>query len=242
MIVGHLLNSQMLFVCFSNQTFQEVESHSTHVTYITLIWNRFLFALVTQSTILSSVQIFGANCYLALGNHLNVPMVGVVTSPMWPWANDMVANPDNPAYIPHAFSGISGKMNFWQRLKNTWTLLRSKWQFNHYGAYQDEKIKKYFGPDAPSLSDLERNLSLILTNSHYSLHGVRPFTTAVVEVGGLHVKEDATPLPYVSYQWRKYSSFLIEKSVIMFNIFHRTFRSGWTIVKTVSSSYHSVPC
>lgn len=141
---------------------------------------------------------FGANCYLALGNHLNVPMVGLVTSPMWPWWNDAIGNPDNSAYIPHAFSGISGKMDFWQRLTNTWTLLRSKWQFKRYSADQDEKIKKYFGPDTRDLTDVERNLSLILVNSHYSLHGVRPFTTAVVEVGGLHVKEDTTSLPTVS--------------------------------------------
>lgn len=75
-----------------------------------------------------------------------------------------------------------------------------KWQFNHYSAYQNDMIKKYIGPDAPSLEDAKKDVSLILVNSHYSLHGVRPFTTGVIEVAGLHVTPNATRLPNVSYR------------------------------------------
>lgn len=147
------------------------------------------------------VNILGASCYLALGQHLKVPVATTVASVLWPWANDMVANPDNPAYIPGVFSGLSGRMNFWQRMGNALQLMSDKWQFDYYSAYQDEKIKKYIGPHALSLREAERNVSLILTNSHYSLNGVRPYTAAVVEVGGLHIPENVEELPKDLEKW-----------------------------------------
>ncbi|XP_046467806.1 UDP-glucosyltransferase 2-like [Neodiprion pinetum] len=134
-------------------------------------------------------EIFGANCYLAIGQHLKVPVVGVVAAAMLPWANEIVANPDNTAYIPNSFSDFDEKMNFWQRTQNTLSNIWSKWQFNRISEGQNEAIKKYIGPHAPTVREAEKNVSLILTNSHYSLNGVRPFTTAVVEVGGVHIDE-----------------------------------------------------
>ncbi|XP_046736269.1 UDP-glycosyltransferase UGT5-like [Diprion similis] len=147
------------------------------------------------------IETFGAVCYLALGQHLRVPVVAVVTSPIWPWVNDMVANPEDPAYIPHVFSGLSGQLNFWQRLQNTLTLWKAKLSYTRYTAYQNDKIKKHFGPQAPSLDEVRRDVSLVLVNSHYSLNGIRPFTPAVVEVGGLHIRENGTPLQKDLKKW-----------------------------------------
>ncbi|XP_046736277.1 UDP-glucosyltransferase 2-like [Diprion similis] len=134
-------------------------------------------------------EIFGANCYLAIGQHLKVPVVGIVTAAMLPWANDIVANPDNTAYIPNSFLDFHEKMNFWQRTQNTLFNIFTKWEFNRVSEGQNEAIKKYIGPHAPTVREAERNVSLILVNSHYSVNGVRPFTTAVVEVGGIHIDE-----------------------------------------------------
>ncbi|XP_046736272.1 UDP-glycosyltransferase UGT5-like [Diprion similis] len=146
-------------------------------------------------------EIFGASCYLALGQHFNVPIVGLSSSVLLPWANDIVANPDNPAYVPNVFSDNNGRMNFFQRVQNALSLWIAKWEFNSYSAYQDDKIQKYLGPNAISLREAERNVSLILANSHYSLHGIRPYTTAVVEVGGLHIPQEVDALPKDLQKW-----------------------------------------
>ncbi|XP_046736273.1 UDP-glucosyltransferase 2-like [Diprion similis] len=147
------------------------------------------------------VELFGANCYAALGQHFKVPVVAVVTSAIWPWVNDAVANPDNPAYVPHTLSGLDVHMNFWQRFQNALTLLKAKFEFQYYSDKQNEQIKKYIGIHAPNLDEATRNVSLLLVNSHYTLNGVRPFTMAAVEVGGLHIAETPDPLPNDVQQW-----------------------------------------
>lgn len=151
-----------------------------------------------QTTFIEFLQVLGSHCYLAMGQHLKVPVVGVVTSAMWPWVNDIVANPDDPAFIPHVFFEADGKMNFLQRLENTITLFYEKSMFNYFSAGQDKAIRKYIGDHVSGVRDAERNVSLILVNSHFTVHGVRPFTTAVVEVGGLHIPPNSEPLPSVS--------------------------------------------
>jgi glucuronosyltransferase len=61
----------------------------------------------------------------------------------------------------------------------------------------DKLYKKYFGQDIPPLSELKKRTSLILVNSHFSLHGPRPTVPGFVEVGGLHIQSGGN-LPEVS--------------------------------------------
>ncbi|XP_046740909.1 UDP-glucosyltransferase 2-like [Diprion similis] len=146
-------------------------------------------------------EVLAAHCFLALGQHFKVPVVAIVTSPMWPWSSDFVANPDNPAYVPGVFSNLMAPMNFWERMTNTLDLISKKMQFYYYTRDQDEIIRKHLGPHALGVREAERNVSLILVNSHYSLNGVRPFTTAVVEVGGIHIPKEIDPLPHDLQEW-----------------------------------------
>lgn len=52
-------------------------------------------------------------------------------------------------------------------------------------------------PGCPPLDDIERDISLVFTNSHPVFHYQRPMTPEMVEIGGIHCKE-AKPLPTVS--------------------------------------------
>lgn len=63
----------------------------------------------------------------------------------------------------------------------------------------DAMLREFFGNnDMPYLGELAKSTSLMLVNTHYSLNGVRPNTPAVIEVGGLHIK-DLKPLDKVIY-------------------------------------------
>lgn len=110
----------------------------------------------------------------------------------------MVANPDEPTYIPNTFSNFMGNMNFWQRFENTFGIWKDKFVFSYYSAYQDDKIKKYIGPHTPNLREVEKNVSLLLVNTHFTIHGPRPLITTVVEIGGMHIPEKIDALPEVS--------------------------------------------
>lgn len=147
------------------------------------------------------IEIFGASCFAVFGNILNVPVIGVSSSALYPWANPFIANPENLAFVPNNLLDYVKQMNFWQRTFNTLNTLFNKMYFNYFTQHQDELIKKYVGPNMPSVRELERNISMILVNSHFSLNGVRPMTPALIEVGGLHVQEDDTKLSPELKKW-----------------------------------------
>lgn len=53
----------------------------------------------------------------------------------------------------------------------------------------DAILRRKFGEDVPSVTELSKNLSIMLVNTHYSLNGPRPISPSVIEIGGAHIKE-----------------------------------------------------
>lgn len=49
-------------------------------------------------------------------------------------------------------------------------------------------LDKYL-PNAPSLEELQVNVSVVLANSHYSIESSRPYVPNMVQIGGYHVQE-----------------------------------------------------
>lgn len=50
-------------------------------------------------------------------------------------------------------------------------------------------LRRRFGDDMPSVTDIGKKISLLLVNTHYSLSGPRSLSPKVIEVGGVHIKE-----------------------------------------------------
>lgn len=132
-----------------------------------------------------------------MGHVLNVPIIGVSSSALYPWANEYIANPENLAYQPNNLLSFMEDMNFWQRLYNVLHTAYNKWIFRSASSVQTDIIRKYISPDLPDIRELEKKISMILVNSHMSLNGIKATTPALVEVGGLHVQEEGVELPAV---------------------------------------------
>lgn len=135
------------------------------------------------------VETFNSYLYHSLSHVFNAPIIGFTFSTIMPWVNSKFSNPENPSYIPILFSQLNNKMNFYQRLKNSFELFYSKihqkYIINPKG---DLFLKNYYGNNYfPSLDVLSLNASLLFFNSHYSIHGARPLVPQVIEIGGLHI-------------------------------------------------------
>lgn len=143
-------------------------------------------------------ELFTAHCFFIFGYHLNVPVVAMSSAMLYPWGNDLIGNPENLAFVPNNLVDFVEHMNFWKRLSNVVYNTYVKWNFNRFTLPQDEILKKHFGSNAPGIRELERNLSLVLTNSHIVLNGAKPTTPALVEVGGLHVQDEGPDIPAVN--------------------------------------------
>lgn len=139
------------------------------------------------------VEYFHSDCFAVLSHFFSAPIIGIFSSPLITWHNDRMGNPDNPSYIPNVFSNYPSNMNFYQRLKNTFWLLYTKAYYKiYYDSQADKLIKKNFGKGIPKVQDIVSNTSLFIFNSHYSVFEPKPFVPGVIEVAGLHIREDKT--------------------------------------------------
>ncbi|XP_001603733.2 UDP-glucuronosyltransferase 2C1 [Nasonia vitripennis] len=147
------------------------------------------------------IEVFVSNCFLAWGRRLNVPMIGVMTSTLIDWYNEPLGNPFNPAATPGCWSGLFHPMNFWERLINTIMYHMISAQFNYHIKAQNKYVEQHFGHGYPDVTELPRDLDLLLVNTHHSLDGVRAFTPAIIPVGGLHIVDDGEKLPEKVLKW-----------------------------------------
>jgi len=118
----------------------------------------------------------------------------MVTSVFHDWLSNLAGNPFNPAYMPGLMSTYNQHMNFKERLTNFLLTHYINWQIHYYTNSQLKFVKKHFGIDVSHITHLYDDIFLYLVNSHHSLNGIRPMTTGVIEVGGLHLKDDDDPL------------------------------------------------
>ncbi|XP_076766983.1 UDP-glucosyltransferase 2-like [Xylocopa sonorina] len=134
-------------------------------------------------------EYFGSPCYIGLGELLKVPVVIAVSFLEMPYVDLFMANPWSDSYFPSFTMNKASIDTFTDRLNNFIAICVELFTFNYYTSDQTEMMRKYLGlPDIDDIREVERSkTALALVNSHYSFHGVRPTTPAIVEVGGLHI-------------------------------------------------------
>ncbi|CAG9767024.1 unnamed protein product [Ceutorhynchus assimilis] len=143
------------------------------------------------------VELFMSDCMLGWGWYFDVPTILVSSSYPLPSRVDRFGLPESTGYITTYFArGFSTEMSLFERFVNTWKYIQTKYFINSYNQIIDEITRDFFGLEMPSLSDLAYNSSLLLVNTHFSIHFARPLVPNVVEVAGLHIEE---PQPLNQY-------------------------------------------
>lgn len=120
------------------------------------------------------------------------------------WIEESIVNPKS-TYITNSFTELSREASdIFTRLKNSLMILFKNYRFYRYTRRQTEIMRKYLDPKLPEITQIEKNVSLILSNSHYSLNSIRPLTSAFVQIGGLHIPEDKNKLSSVKNSFFNY--------------------------------------
>jgi hypothetical protein len=118
---------------------------------------------------------FSNDCTLLLAEVFDVPFIYLNCFPPTPWLLYAIGSPLAMDHFPNP-SGTRDKMDLWQRTFNVVTGLGG-------------------------LLDIQsRRLSLLMTNTHFSINFQLPTSPAVVEVGGLHLGGKLKRLPKVMCQ------------------------------------------
>lgn len=133
------------------------------------------------------IEQFVVDALKALGYHFNCPVIAFSTVGSGQWVNGLVGNSAPRSYVVDIFLGYDGKMNFWQRLNNLAIGIFSEINNRLFlNPGMNKIVQKYF-PGAPSVEELNTNVSLVLLNSHISTHQPVPHLPNMIEIGGFHV-------------------------------------------------------
>ncbi|XP_017073251.2 LOW QUALITY PROTEIN: UDP-glycosyltransferase UGT5 [Drosophila eugracilis] len=119
---------------------------------------------------------------LGYENHMS-QMMGLIT----PWS-----------FVPHGFMPFTDRMSFMERVKNSYaSFYEDMDRLLNYFPKMDAIAREFFGPvmaEVPKVSHMEREISVMLLNSHAPLTTARPTVDAMVPVGGMHIYPPK-PLP-----------------------------------------------
>ncbi|XP_037960919.1 UDP-glycosyltransferase UGT5-like [Teleopsis dalmanni] len=102
--------------------------------------------------------------------------------------------------IPHLLLSHTDHMTFLQRTYNVYlsiydNIMRSWFYIPKMQEMAEKHFGKHIAGPLPSLRDLEKNISLMLINSHRSTDLPRPSMPGLLDVGGAHI-QPVKPLPH----------------------------------------------
>ncbi|XP_022223491.2 UDP-glycosyltransferase UGT5-like [Drosophila obscura] len=150
------------------------------------------FDLVILGYFMNSLQ-------LSVAHKLKVPQIVALSNPPV-LLGSVLGNPSEISYVP-SLNVVVEKgqtMSIFQRLLNIFGTV-GQWIFMLAIEHNNDKIYKDLYGDDPSMpryEDLYKNISLIFFASHGISEGpIRPNVPAVIEVGGIQVKDQPDPLP-----------------------------------------------
>lgn len=133
---------------------------------------------------------FNSDCMFGLAHILKAPVIALSSCAQMPWHYERMGNPQTPSLTPALFMGYSDQMSFRERLSN-WIAHYGMKALYYTFADTDANaiVKKYLGEGIPDVRQLAKETSMYFVNQHFSLSGAKPLPPSVVELGGIHIKE-----------------------------------------------------
>lgn len=136
--------------------------------------------------------------HLGLAHHYRASSIVISTVGINQMTRRFSNNPLAASYVPHITLPYSDKMNFFQRLHNTWQKFICYFLEDFVFIKHSEVLLKKYMPNSPPLEDLLNNVSMVLANSNIGVETPRPLMPNEKLIGGLHITEPKK-LPEVTY-------------------------------------------
>ncbi|XP_063704645.1 UDP-glucosyltransferase 2-like [Culicoides brevitarsis] len=141
------------------------------------------------------IDITGGPFLLGFLKKFNYPPVASVTAFSYPpFMTLFDGGHRQNSYVPHYEMEYPNDMTLWQRIINHLVLWYDDYSFlTKLITAQEHLARKIFGEDLPSLLELGKRSSVLLTNTHFSVETLQPLPQNVIPVGGLQIR-DPKPL------------------------------------------------
>ncbi|XP_065368553.1 uncharacterized protein LOC135961001 [Calliphora vicina] len=141
-------------------------------------------------------EVFLSEALFGLSEHFKAPLIGLGTFGAISWNTDMVGSPSPPSYIPSAMLKFTDHMSLTERVGNlAFVSFERLFLDLHYLPRQAALYEKYFPHLERDMYTVRKNAAAVLLNTHVSLGYARPYVPNQIEVGGMHINRQRTPLP-----------------------------------------------
>lgn len=137
---------------------------------------------------------------LGLSGHFKCPSVVISPNVNFYTMRKFSGNPSSISTITSVFVNFDAPMTFFQRLQNfvfyllEFVFMEGLNQFFVKPLY----LEAFPAEGFPSYDEVLKNVSLVLVAQHFSGRAPEPLLPGVIEVEGMHVKKEPSPLPQVS--------------------------------------------
>ncbi|XP_070133680.1 UDP-glycosyltransferase UGT5-like [Drosophila bipectinata] len=137
---------------------------------------------------------------LGIAHKLKVPVIAAFPQQPLEFIASIVGNPSSLSSAPGMLNSVEkGKvMSFGQRLKEVLLSWGHSAVIKLVEHRNRQRYRSLFGddPSMPEYDDLSKNITLMFFNSYALSDGpIRPNVPAVVEIGGIQIKDQPDPLP-----------------------------------------------
>jgi len=130
--------------------------------------------------------------------HFKAPMVVLAPNAIFAGTATALGDHEHYSHVPSMQTPFTNKMTVSQRAINLILGELFSYLVNYYHFSTVRTMVKQMNviPDCPDIYEIEKNTSLVFTNSHPAFSYSRPLPPQIVEVGGMNVLP-AKPLPTV---------------------------------------------
>lgn len=155
--------------------------------------------LKSESFDLLIVGYFMNEYVLGLSGHFHCPTVMISPNVNFYPIRKFSGNPSSVSTIPSFMFEVSSEMSFWDRICNLLAYIAECAMFEFVFHWYSKPIyNEEFPPDKyPSYEEVVQNVSLVLVMQHFSGQISEALLPSVIEVEGIHVKKEPSPLPTV---------------------------------------------
>lgn len=166
-----------------------------------LIQSREQFDLVILEALIAQEYLLG------FSHKFRSPVITIQPFGAFSLVNQVAGNSLSLSYIPDFSFPSSDRLNFYERLLNTFSITTSLlYYYTEHLPKQQELMQTLFrDPTMPPLLEMVNNISLFINNAPLNVHYAQPYTPNIVPVGGIHLDKDRKTLPLVS----QYVSFIL---------------------------------
>lgn len=137
--------------------------------------------------------------FAALSQRFKSPLIGFRSMELRPMCHEPIGNPTNPSYIPVGSTDF--RPGFFGRLDNFLIYILHAMLHRFVMLPRARSIlEKYVKGCLTDVEAVERNVSIIIANTHPILNGLRPIAPNYIQIPGLHLHEtgEGNKLPVVS--------------------------------------------